>query len=163
MALHCSHLASHRKCASLPPVGLGPRKALAAPRIAASGVPLLPDCRGALARSFSLSPEVGPPSCSSSAATSGVVMPVMKAGKYGAFGSVTLEKSKLDLSQKTTRPSPETAVGGGDGDIGKKNFHGGDDDDFFDDFDEKDDGDEGIGQFCPNGALLGYQCKANNF
>lgn len=37
----------------------------------------------------------------------------------------------------------QTAVGGGDGDIGKKNFHGGDDDDFFDDFDEKDDGDEG--------------------
>ncbi|KAF8404118.1 hypothetical protein HHK36_008998 [Tetracentron sinense] len=46
---------------------------------------------------------------------------------------------------------PQTAIGGGGGDIGKKNSHGGgdggddggDDDDYFDDFDEGDEGDEG--------------------
>lgn len=71
-------------------------------------------------------------------------------GQYGSLGSVTLEKSKLDLSQKQMKSSPELAVGGGGGDIGKKNFHGGgdggddggDDDDYFDDFDEGDEGDE---------------------
>ena len=31
----------------------------------------------------------------------------MKGGQYGAFGAVTLEKSKLDLSQKETFSSPE--------------------------------------------------------
>ncbi|WVY92469.1 hypothetical protein V8G54_031557 [Vigna mungo] len=31
----------------------------------------------------------------------------MKGGQYGAFGAVTLEKSKLDLSQKETVSSPE--------------------------------------------------------
>lgn len=34
--------------------------------------------------------------------------PVMK-GKYGALGAVTLEKSKLDMSQKQTRSSPEVS------------------------------------------------------
>lgn len=33
--------------------------------------------------------------------------PVMKGGQYGAFGAVTLEKSKLDLTQKQTKSSPE--------------------------------------------------------
>ncbi|MQL97348.1 hypothetical protein Taro_030039 [Colocasia esculenta] len=72
-------------------------------------------------------------------------------GQYGAFGAVTLEKSKLDLSQKTTRTSPETSLGGGGGDIGKRNSHGGgdggddggDDDDYFGDFDDFDEGDDG--------------------
>ncbi|CAA6673453.1 unnamed protein product [Spirodela intermedia] len=72
-------------------------------------------------------------------------------GNFGAFGAVTLEKSKLDLSQKTTRTSPETAIGGGGGDIGKRNSHGGgdggddggDDDDYFGDFDDFDEGDDG--------------------
>lgn len=76
--------------------------------------------------------------------------PVMK-GKYGALGAVTLEKSKLDMSQKQTRSSPETAIGGGGGDIGKKINHGGgdggdddgDDDDYYDEFDDGDEGDEG--------------------
>lgn len=71
--------------------------------------------------------------------------------EFGAHGTVTLEKSKLDLSQKTTKSSPELATGGGGGDIGKKNFHGGgdggdddgDDDDYFDDFDDENEGDEG--------------------
>nr|XP_019708176.1 protein RETICULATA-RELATED 1, chloroplastic [Elaeis guineensis] len=107
----------------------------------------------ALERCFAASPDSDPPSCSSSSSSllvSGVMAPVMK-GQYGAFGAVTLEKSKLDLSQKTTQSSAETATGGGGGDIGKKNFHGGgdggddggDDDDYFDDFDEDDEGDEG--------------------
>ncbi|XP_022762884.1 protein RETICULATA-RELATED 1, chloroplastic-like [Durio zibethinus] len=85
------------------------------------------------------------------------VGPVMKVGpgkgaKYGAFGAVTLEKAKLDLSQKQSTPSsPELATGGGGGDIGKKINHGGgdggdddgDDDDYFDDFDEDGEGEEG--------------------
>ncbi|XP_039127731.1 protein RETICULATA-RELATED 1, chloroplastic-like isoform X1 [Dioscorea cayenensis subsp. rotundata] len=71
-------------------------------------------------------------------------------GQYGSFGAVTLEKGKLDLSQKTSKSSPETAIGGGGGDNGKKIFHGGgggddgdDDDDYFGDFDEGDEGEEG--------------------
>ncbi|GMJ12645.1 hypothetical protein like AT5G24690 [Hibiscus trionum] len=79
------------------------------------------------------------------------VGPVMKGGKYGAFGAVTLEKGKLDMSQKQTTSSPELATGGGGGDIGKKINHGGgdggdddgDDDDYFDDFDDEGEGDEG--------------------
>ncbi|XP_073041542.1 uncharacterized protein [Primulina eburnea] len=76
--------------------------------------------------------------------------PVMK-GQYGAFGAVTLEKSKLDLTQKQTKSSPELSTGGGGGNIGKGLSHGGgdggddggDDDDYFDNFDEGDEGDEG--------------------
>lgn len=34
--------------------------------------------------------------------------PVMK-GQFGALGSVTLEKSKLDLSQKQSKSSPEAS------------------------------------------------------
>ncbi|XP_047334264.1 protein RETICULATA-RELATED 1, chloroplastic [Impatiens glandulifera] len=76
--------------------------------------------------------------------------PVMK-GQYGAFGAVTLEKSKLDMTQKQSKSSPELAIGGGSGNNGKKinngggdgGDDGGDDDDYFDDFDDGDDGDEG--------------------
>lgn len=85
-----------------------------------------------------------------SSSASAMPLPVMK-GKYGSFGAVTLEKSKLDLSQKQSRLSPETAIGGGGGDIGKRINNGGgdggdddgDDDDYFDDFDDGDEGDEG--------------------
>ncbi|EHA8589442.1 putative protein RETICULATA-RELATED 1, chloroplastic [Cocos nucifera] len=65
----------------------------------------------ALERCFASSPDFDRPSCSSSSSSllaSGVMAPVMK-GQYGAFGAVTLEKSKLDLSQKTTQSSPEFA------------------------------------------------------
>lgn len=56
------------------------------------------DCvRAALERCFQAP-------CSSSG--SGELGPVMK-GQYGAFGAVTLEKSKLDLSQKQAKSSPE--------------------------------------------------------
>ncbi|KAE9610354.1 hypothetical protein Lalb_Chr07g0185721 [Lupinus albus] len=76
--------------------------------------------------------------------------PVMK-GQYGALGSVTLEKSKLDTSQKQTKSSPELDIGGGSGGLGKNISHGGgdggddggDDDDYFDDFDDGEEGDEG--------------------
>lgn len=76
--------------------------------------------------------------------------PVMKKG-YSSLGGVTLEKSKLDTSQRSKTFTPQTADGDGGGDIGKKNSHGGgdggddggDDDDYFGDFDEGDDGDEG--------------------
>ncbi|KAK3224310.1 hypothetical protein Dsin_011335 [Dipteronia sinensis] len=76
--------------------------------------------------------------------------PVMK-GQFGSLGAVTLEKGKLEMSQKQSEFSPEVAVGGGGGDIGKKINHGGgdggdddgDDDDYFDDFDDGDEGDEG--------------------
>ncbi|CAL5377828.1 unnamed protein product [Camellia sinensis] len=93
--------------------------------------------------------RASPPSESSSS-SSAMFGPVMK-GEYGAFGAVTLEKSKLDMTQKQTQSSPETALGGGGGDIGKGLSHGGgdggddngDDDDYFDDFDDGEEGDEG--------------------
>lgn len=44
-----------------------------------------------------------------SSSASAMPLPVMK-GKYGSFGAVTLEKSKLDLSQKQSRLSPEVCV-----------------------------------------------------
>ncbi|XP_010274324.1 PREDICTED: protein RETICULATA-RELATED 1, chloroplastic-like [Nelumbo nucifera] len=101
-----------------------------------------------LERCFSVSPDSGVGSASSS--SSRMTAPVMK-GQYGAFGAVTLEKSKLDMSSKQTKSSPETAIGGGGGDIGKKINHGGgdggddggDDDDYLGDFDDGDEGDEG--------------------
>ncbi|XP_010272809.1 PREDICTED: protein RETICULATA-RELATED 1, chloroplastic-like [Nelumbo nucifera] len=105
-----------------------------------------------LERCFKISPDsdVGSSSSSTSASSSSMVAPVMK-GQYGAFGAVTLEKSKLDLSSKQTKSSPETAIGGGGGDIGKKinngggdgGDDGGDDDDYIGDFDDGDEGDEG--------------------
>ncbi|MCL7034516.1 hypothetical protein MKW94_014047 [Papaver nudicaule] len=91
-----------------------------------------------------------------SASTSSSVTPsmscvTMKGSNYGAFGAVTLEKSKLDMTKPETKTSPEVATGGGDGGNGKKISNGGgdggddggDDDDYFGDFDEGDDGDEG--------------------
>ncbi|XP_068664133.1 protein RETICULATA-RELATED 1, chloroplastic-like [Aristolochia californica] len=106
--------------------------------------------REAFERSFMCSSST---SFDASASSSAMLAPVMKE-KYGAFGAVTLEKSKLDMSQKTMTSSPETAIGGGGGDIGKKNNHGGgdggdddgDDDDYFDDFDDGDEGEE-VGLF----------------
>ncbi|KAI3448318.1 hypothetical protein Pfo_004983 [Paulownia fortunei] len=102
-----------------------------------------------LERCFQASPPAAdaPSSTSSGSADFG---PVMK-GQYGALGAVTLEKSKLDLTQKQTKSSPELSTGGGGGDIGKGLSHGGgdggdgggDDDDYFDNFDEGDEGDEG--------------------
>ncbi|KAF2319756.1 hypothetical protein GH714_018562 [Hevea brasiliensis] len=103
----------------------------------------------ALERCF-LAPDAAPVDLGSASSSRGEFGPVMK-GKYGAFGAVTLEKGKLDLSQKESKISPEVALGGGGGDIGKKINHGGgdggdddgDDDDYFDDFDDDDEGDDG--------------------
>uniref|UniRef100_N1QYM9 Protein RETICULATA-RELATED 1, chloroplastic n=1 Tax=Aegilops tauschii TaxID=37682 RepID=N1QYM9_AEGTA len=81
------------------------------------------------------------------------VPPAMKGGKqYGAFGAVTLEKAKLDLSQRKKKIMPELATGGGGGDIGKRIGHGGgdggdddgDDDDYFDDSDDGEEEDGGL-------------------
>ncbi|KVI01761.1 Protein of unknown function DUF3411 [Cynara cardunculus var. scolymus] len=58
-----------------------------------------------LERCFRISPSECPPSSSSASAPSHG--PVMKGGQYGAFGAVTLEKSKLDTTQKQTKSSPE--------------------------------------------------------
>ncbi|XP_031124528.1 protein RETICULATA-RELATED 1, chloroplastic-like [Ipomoea triloba] len=105
----------------------------------------------ALERCFQASPSLDSPSSSSSTGSPAMYAPVMKGGKYGSLGAVTLEKSKLDMSQKQTKSSPELATGGGGGDIGKNIFHGGgdggdddgDDDDYMDDFDDDDEGGEG--------------------
>ncbi|CAO2038703.1 unnamed protein product [Urochloa humidicola] len=77
--------------------------------------------------------------------------PTMKGGRK-AFGAVTLEKAKLDLSQRRKKIMPELATGGGGGDIGKRIGHGGgdggdddgDDDDYFDDFDDGDEEEGGL-------------------
>ena len=50
---------------------------------------------------------VAPPAVSSS--SSSMLSPVMK-GQYGAFGAVTLEKGKLDMSQKQSQSSPEALL-----------------------------------------------------
>ncbi|KAI3984131.1 hypothetical protein MKX01_035258 [Papaver californicum] len=88
---------------------------------------------------------------SSSTTTPSMSCTTMKGSNYGAFGAVTLEKSKLDMTKPETKTSPEVATGGGGGDIGKRinngggdgGDDGGDDDDYLGDFDEGDDGDEG--------------------
>lgn len=106
------------------------------------------DSVSGLERCYQASPPVDCPS--SSAGSPVMYAPVMKGGKYGSLGAVTLEKSKLDMSQKITKSSPELSTGGGGGNIGKSIFHGGgdggdddDDDDYMDDFDDDDEGDEG--------------------
>ncbi|KAI7726803.1 hypothetical protein M8C21_021027, partial [Ambrosia artemisiifolia] len=60
------------------------------------------DSVAALERCFRMTPVECP--AASSVAAHG---PVMKGGQYGAFGAVTLEKSKLDMTQKQTKSSPE--------------------------------------------------------
>lgn len=66
------------------------------------------DAIAGLERCFQATPSVDPPSSSSSTSMSA---PVMKGGgKYGAFGAVTLEKSKLNLTQKQTQSSPEVCA-----------------------------------------------------
>ncbi|XP_044950533.1 protein RETICULATA-RELATED 1, chloroplastic-like isoform X3 [Hordeum vulgare subsp. vulgare] len=93
------------------------------------------------------------PGAAAPAAAPPRVPPAMKGGKqYGAFGAVTLEKAKLDLSQRKKKIMPELATGGGGGDIGKRIGHGGgdggdddgDDDDYFDDFDDGEEEDGGL-------------------
>lgn len=49
------------------------------------------------------------PPASGCAPASSSLGPVMK-GQYGAFGAVTLEKGKLDTSQKQSQSSPEVSV-----------------------------------------------------
>ncbi|KAF7109695.1 hypothetical protein CFC21_109909 [Triticum aestivum] len=80
--------------------------------------------------------------------------PEMKGGRQrGSFGAATLQKAKLDLSQKRLKGvQPELATGGGGGHNGKRIGYGGgnsgdddgDDDDYFED---SDDGDEESGFF----------------
>jgi hypothetical protein len=55
-----------------------------------------------LERCFAAPPAPG----GSDSASAVMVAPVMK-GQYGALGSVTLEKGKLDMSQKQSQSSPE--------------------------------------------------------
>ncbi|KAF5936862.1 hypothetical protein HYC85_024368 [Camellia sinensis] len=106
-----------------------------------------------LERCFRASPPSDSPSLASSSSLDVMYDPVMK-GQYGAFGAATLEKSKLDMSQKQqSKSSPETANGGGNNDIGNSNNLGGGDggnddgdgdgDNYFDNFDDGDEGSEG--------------------
>ncbi|KAM7478875.1 hypothetical protein LguiA_027088 [Lonicera macranthoides] len=122
------------------------RKGLAVRAVVDGGTDIL----DSLERCFRASPTSDSPV--SSSASPVMYAPEMKGGKYSSIGAVTLEKPKLDLSsQQKTKSSPELATGGGGGDIGKRNSHGGgdggdddgDDDDYFDDFDDGDEGSEG--------------------
>lgn len=45
-----------------------------------------------------------------SSSGSGDFGPVMKGGQFGAFGAVTLEKGKLDMTQKQSQSSPEVCL-----------------------------------------------------
>ncbi|XP_022896982.1 protein RETICULATA-RELATED 1, chloroplastic-like [Olea europaea var. sylvestris] len=130
-----------------PPIAVKLRKSSFT--IKASSAVVDGDVIAGLERCFQTSPARDVPSPSPSGSLD--FGPVMKGGQYGAFGAVTLEKSKLDLTQKQTKSSPELSTGGGGGNMGKGLSHGGgdggddggDDDDYFDDFDEGDEGDEG--------------------
>lgn len=55
-----------------------------------------------LERCFRSSPSFDSPA-SSSSSSAVVYGPVMKGGRYGAFGATTLEKSKLDMTQKQSK------------------------------------------------------------
>lgn len=61
------------------------------------------DASAHLERCFQTSPDA-PSSTPSSSLEFG---PTMKGGQYGAFGAVTLEKSKLDMTKKETKISPQ--------------------------------------------------------
>lgn len=62
-----------------------------------------------LERCFSAPAAAPGVSDSSPPSSSANLAPVMK-GKYSSFGSVTLEKSKLDMTQKQTKSSPQVCV-----------------------------------------------------
>ncbi|KAL7227849.1 hypothetical protein ACSBR1_022681 [Camellia fascicularis] len=65
------------------------------------------DAMALLERCFRASPPSDSPSLASSSSLDVIYGPVMK-GQYGAFGAATLEKSKLDMSQKQqSKSSPE--------------------------------------------------------
>lgn len=53
--------------------------------------------------------SLSPGGLSLSSSSSSIMAPVMK-GQYGAFGGVTLEKSKLDMTQKQSTSSPEVCL-----------------------------------------------------
>lgn len=134
-----------------PPLLCRPIRAFKVCKIKATASPAVDgDPVSGLERCFQGSPALDHPASSSSSTV--MFAPVMKGGKYGALGSVTLEKGKLDMSSKQqTSSTPELSTGGGGGNMGKNLNHGGgdggdddgDDDDYFDDFDDGDEGDEG--------------------
>jgi len=73
------------------------------------------------------------------------------AGMKGSMGGVTLERSKLDLSQKVQTSEPKLSNDGGGGGIGNKVVNGGggggdddDDDDYFNFEDGDGEGDDGF-------------------
>ena len=73
--------------------------------------------------------------------------------RLGSSGGATLQKSKLNLSQKVQTQEPKVDDGAGGGNSGKNIFNGGggdndggDDDDYFDNFDGGD-GEDGGGNF----------------
>lgn len=55
--------------------------------------------------------DLGPSSSGSlyAAASAAQMCPVMKGGKFGSVGAVTLEKGKLDMTQKIVESSPEVS------------------------------------------------------
>ena len=90
----------------------------------------------------------------------------------GSAGGVTIERSKLDLSQKVQTVEPKLSNDGGGGGIGNKIFNGGggdgddgDDDDYFNFEDGDGDGDDGFWRtavsFTPVSHTL--SCKTSLF
>ena len=99
--LHEPHRNSRQQCFNLKVSGVSRRRIRFNHRPIIASAPSPSEMvdseeRAALERCFQ-----GAPSSSSVSS-----LPTMK-GNFGSFGAVTLEKSKLDLSQKTTRTSPE--------------------------------------------------------
>ena len=80
-------------------------------------------------------------------------VPSRAMARLGSSGGATLQKSKLNLSQKVQTQEPKVDDGAGGGNNGKNIFNGGggdndggDDDDYFDNFDGGD-GEDGGGNF----------------
>ncbi|KAG5625585.1 hypothetical protein H5410_010803 [Solanum commersonii] len=90
-----------------PPLLCRPIRAFKVCKIKATASPAVDgDPVSGLERCFQGSPALDHPASSSSSTV--MFAPVMKGGKYGALGSVTLEKGKLDMSSKQlTSSTPE--------------------------------------------------------
>ena len=88
--------------------------------------------------------------------------------RLGSAGGATLQKSKLNLSQKVHTQEPKVDDGAGGGNNGKNIFNGGggdndggDDDDYFDNFDGGD-GEDGGGNFFRTVVEQLYDRKSIN-
>ena len=85
------------------------RRRILAVRASSSAAEVESDSASLLERCFAAPAATGTSNSSSPSSSSSPLGPVMK-GQYGSLGAVTLEKSKLDMTQKQTTSSPEVSA-----------------------------------------------------